>query len=59
MIIVKKSKNDVWRACNNCGNKENYDIEIKSLGLCLCKKCLAELNKKVSELENEDKSFRR
>lgn len=55
MIIVKKSKNDVWRACNNCGNKETYDIEIKSLGLCLCKKCLAELNKKVSDLENEDK----
>lgn len=59
MIMVKKVKNDIWRECLNCKSKDVYDIEISNgnqgVVWCLCKKCLAEINKKVSELENENK----
>lgn len=59
MIAVKKVKNDVWRECLNCRSKEAYEIEIgngnQGVVISLCDKCLTELNKKVSELENEDK----
>lgn len=59
MIAVKKVKNDVWRECLNCKDKEEiYDIEIgnRNQGVvwCLCKKCLDEINNKVSEFENEN-----
>lgn len=58
MITVKKINNDVWIECLNCKSKEAYEIEIgnRNQGVvwCLCKKCLDEVNKKVSELENEN-----
>lgn len=59
MITVRKVNNDVWRECLNCKSKEVYEIEIgnrnQGVVISLCDKCLAEINKKVSELENEDK----